>query len=844
MNRKIYTVLTSIFAILFLNNPLSSQTPTANIATWKDNKKAAYTIIHDDFSDYVTGITKHADPIATARGIKLSFGAITNFCSAAQWEAGRTMQSHGHECINHTHNHFCGGTASQCTGQTTYAPADFATELKLSTQIIEREMKVRPRFFIHPYDASSPEIVKYLQDTLGYIGARAGTQEQLNQNSFSDFMNLNYFVFRGTAADILSLNSSVNDAITAGGYVMREFHGIDDPSFGAMTVANYTSHLDYVKTKMDDGSIWSATPTEAITYKMQRDAFQPVVVYTASTNSIAVNFTSTKTIDPSVLTTSVTVNVDLNGISGNYEVAQNGKVVAATRNGNVITFNVYPHLGNVVLTCKNCPVEPTTPADLACLKASYFNNSNLSGTPFSVRYETKIDNNWGLNAPLSGVNADYFSVRWDGTIIAPVSGTYVFSVTADDGVRFYLNNQLLINKWFQQYATTYTVSVILTKGQSYNLKMEYYEREYDAVAKLAWKTPNQAQQVMQFSSTCNATPPVVAGFDATKCYKLEARHSQLVLDVEGSSLNNNANIIQNKSANNDRSQTWRIKAIDNTFYQLVNTNSGKVLGVQSASTADAAQIQQQNYTQNSSQMWKFERNTEGYFYLRAKHSNKVLDIYNDETKKGAKAIQWPINYGTNQQWKVAEVGCPAYSYALQSTRSANFEGRANSNTVTLQWVVQSAITDDYFELERSAENGDFKSLTIVKADPKNAIQSFTFADVKPWAGDNFYRLKTTTADGTIILSDIVKVNFQPMEAFKIFPNPATDEFAINLSIAEGKAVDITIATALGKVVKVEKIESATVSHTMNLDGLSDGQYFIRIETKGQRSVMKKLVILR
>ena len=363
MNKKFYFLPIIAWAFCFLT-PLSSQTPTASFANWKDNKKAAYTIIHDDYSDYVTGIYQYADPIATARGIKLCFGAITSACGPLEWANARTMMSHGHECVNHTHNHFCGGSASQCTGFTTYGPANFATELDLSTQLIETNTGVRPRFFIHPYDASSGTILNYLT-SIGYLGSRAGSQLITNPNTFTDFMHLNYYVFDGTATALANLNPAVNTAISTGGYAIREFHGIDDGSWAAMTVANYTSHLDYVKTKITDGSLWSATATEAITYKMQRDAFGPAVAYNSTANTVTVSFSALKTINPSVLTTAVTLNVNITGFTPSIlNASQNGTAVTYTRVGNILSFNVYPHLGSVVINVGTAAPPPSNITNL------------------------------------------------------------------------------------------------------------------------------------------------------------------------------------------------------------------------------------------------------------------------------------------------------------------------------------------------------------------------------------------------------------------------------------------------------------------------------------------------
>ena len=361
MNKHHYLQISfHLFFFLCAIAPLSSQTPTASFATWKDNKKAAYSIIHDDYSNYVTGIFQYADPIATSRSIKLCFGAITNFCGATEWANARTMIAHGHECVNHSHNHLCGGSASECSGLSTYNASQFPTELGLSSQLIETNTGVKPRFFIHPYDASSTAIINYLTG-LGYLGTRSGNRSIVNDNTFTDFMYLNYFVYTPNS-QISLLNQAVDQAVAAGGYTIREFHGIEDGSWGAMTVANYTNHLNYVKTQMDNGNIWSATTTEAITYKMQRDAFQPVVSRSTLTADVTVSFNAIKTIDPSVLRTSVTLNVNLNGISGSFNVTQNGSAIPSVRTGNIVTVNVYPHQGNVVLNY----IDITPPVLTAC----------------------------------------------------------------------------------------------------------------------------------------------------------------------------------------------------------------------------------------------------------------------------------------------------------------------------------------------------------------------------------------------------------------------------------------------------------------------------------------------
>jgi hypothetical protein len=837
--KKIYT-LALLMASFFT---LKSQTPSATFATWKDNKKAAYSIIHDDYSNYVTGIIQHADPIATARGVKLCFGAITNFCGATEWANARTMISHGHECVNHSHNHRCGGVAGQCSGLTTYGTADFDTELRLSTDIIQTNTAVRPRFFIHPYDAPSTAIIDFLK-SLGYLGARSGNQLQVNANTFTDFMNLNYFVYDGTASALAGLNPAVDQAIAAGGYAVREFHGIEDGSWANMTIANYTRHLDYVKTKMDDGSLWSATTTEAITYKMQRDAFQPVVAFDAATSTITVSFSSLKVIDPSVLRTPVTVNVNLNGIVGTFDATQNNATVVSSVKNGIVSFNVYPHQGTVTLKCNNCGgTQPPVTVIPGCLKASYFSNNSLTGTPTVVQAESKIDNNWAANAPLTSLPVDNFSVRWEGFVNPPLTGTYTFTMTGDDGVRLWVNNQLIIDKWIDQSATAYSATVALTAGQSVPVKMEYYEKTGSAVAKLEWTVPTLASQIIAFDA-CPIAPQTALEFDASKCYSITARHSNKALEITSNNTKD-GNLIQQNAIKGGLNQVWRIKNFDGTHFQVSNGFSGKMMTVATSSTADGAAIYQFQNQNGNNQKWKFEKNAAGYYALIAKHSNKALDIKSSSTANKADAIQWAKTGGTNQQFVVAEIGCPANVSALANNYAVSFNGRQQEGKGVLDWAVQSEDLTDYYQVEKVDAQGEYKTLTVVNSTSQSEVRAFSYTDENLVDGDNFYRLKTIANDGSMQVSDLVNIRYAKPEGYSVFPNPTTDNFTIDLTDAVGKSVDIAIVTAFGKVVKEVKIEEVlSKSHQMSLDDVESGQYFINLKVAGKRSVTKKLMIIK
>ncbi len=117
-------------------------------------------------------------------------------------------------------------------------------------------------------------------------------------------------------------------------------------------------------------------------------------------------------------------------------------------------------------------------------RGEYFANRHLSGNPFAIRDDAAIDFNWGDGAPLAGMERDNFSVRWTRTLnLSP--GRYRFTTTTDDGVRLWVNDRLIIDRWQPQALTTLTGEVDIA-GSSAPVRMEYFDQNGGAVAQLSW----------------------------------------------------------------------------------------------------------------------------------------------------------------------------------------------------------------------------------------------------------------------------------------------------------------------------------------------------------------------
>ncbi len=140
------------------------------------------------------------------------------------------------------------------------------------------------------------------------------------------------------------------------------------------------------------------------------------------------------------------------------------------------------------------------------LKAEYFNNRYLSGTPSLTRTDATVNFDWGSGNPGSPINSDNFSVRWSGKIQPLYSENYTFKTRSDDGIRLWIDGIRIINNWTDHSATFNEGTISLTAGVKYDIVLEYYENGGDAVAELYWSTSrNQREQIIPESQLFSET---------------------------------------------------------------------------------------------------------------------------------------------------------------------------------------------------------------------------------------------------------------------------------------------------------------------------------------------------
>ncbi len=145
--------------------------------------------------------------------------------------------------------------------------------------------------------------------------------------------------------------------------------------------------------------------------------------------------------------------------------------------------------------------------------AVVFSNVNFAAAATLTRTDAVVNFNWSSTPPGATVGQTNFTARWTGCVQPQFTESYTFTTIADDGVRLWVNGQLLINDWTARTNSATNSGVItLNAQQLYNVRLEYFQNAGNAVAQFKWSSASTALGVIpqtQLYPFTNPPPSVV-----------------------------------------------------------------------------------------------------------------------------------------------------------------------------------------------------------------------------------------------------------------------------------------------------------------------------------------------
>ncbi|MFK7806645.1 MAG: SdrD B-like domain-containing protein [Saprospiraceae bacterium] len=165
---------------------------------------------------------------------------------------------------------------------------------------------------------------------------------------------------------------------------------------------------------------------------------------------------------------------------------------------------------------------------------------------------------------------------------------------------------------------------------------------------------------------------------------------------------------------------------------------------------------------------------------------------------------------------------------------SSFRVMAKNCDVQLIWKTESEDNFNYFEVERSDDGREFKSIETFKGQGDQAAgQTYRFVDDE--AGkSNYYRLKMVDYDGSFEYSTIRHLSLECGEFsdLTVYPNPISPyDKVLNIEfLAKGEEAQILITNMLGRTVRVLNVGTEkNISNMIRVDisDLPPGSYLLK-----------------
>jgi len=178
---------------------------------------------------------------------------------------------------------------------------------------------------------------------------------------------------------------------------------------------------------------------------------------------------------------------------------------------------------------------------------------------------------------------------------------------------------------------------------------------------------------------------------------------------------------------------------------------------------------------------------------------------------------------------------------LLSLLANSFTGRLQSNgQALLQWQIPDEGgmgVGGYTQLEYATHDTSGFTDVLNQQSLYPAIQNYSYLQVSPAPGANYYRLKLVAPDGSATYSQVVTINVgsgSTGAGLNIYPNPASGTVVVALprpggSMA-GTAAMIEVYNSAGGL--MQRLSTASTVNTMTVSGWAAGLYTVRVTQGG------------
>lgn len=174
-----------------------------------------------------------------------------------------------------------------------------------------------------------------------------------------------------------------------------------------------------------------------------------------------------------------------------------------------------------------------------------------------------------------------------------------------------------------------------------------------------------------------------------------------------------------------------------------------------------------------------------------------------------------------------------------------FSGEATQNGNRLEWITESEVNNNYFNVERSEDGVNFESIGKVSGNGNsNVTNEYIFTDLMV-NSDYYYRLKQVDYNGNFEFSNSIFLKNKKQTEVNVYPNPTSGVLNVNISNEKEEYYTVVISNIIG-VSFSTSIYIGPNNNTIQLEEfsqLANGFYTIKI-TDSNKNLVENVKVLK
>jgi len=171
----------------------------------------------------------------------------------------------------------------------------------------------------------------------------------------------------------------------------------------------------------------------------------------------------------------------------------------------------------------------------------------------------------------------------------------------------------------------------------------------------------------------------------------------------------------------------------------------------------------------------------------------------------------------------------------------SFTGKELNSKHLLDWTTSLEINSSHFVIEHSSTANNFSELGMRDAAGNSSEkQNYSFTNIHPVIGNNYYRLKMVDIDGKSKYSNIILLKqLNDRTSLIVYPNPTANMLNVDMQgIANATRLNIEIIDGNGKIVLTQQVNYQQQSFAMNVSNFANGLYFLKLKYNTNSEVVK------